>query len=1026
MPSIRRYVLLPLTFALALLPALAVARPVPAKLFQDLSWRFIGPYRGGRVDAVAGVAGHPGLGYFGAVDGGVFKTTDAGVTWQPLFQHEPVASIGAIAVAPSNPNVIYLGTGESTIRSNASYGDGVWRSDNGGKSWHHVGLDDSRHIGALLVSPTNPDDVLVAALGHVWGPNKQRGVFLTTNGGKTWHKTLYVNDKTGAVDLARDPDHPNSVYATTWNAHRTPWFQYPPVSGPGSAIYHSSDGGKTWHKLAMKGLPRNMQRIGIAVAAHTPGPRLYAIVSTGQHGGADSAANGSGVYRSNDGGASWTLVNHESRISGRGWYFGQIAVDPANPDVVYVPNTSLYRSTDGGRHFTAIKGSPDGDDMQRLWIDPKNPNHMITSADQGTAVTLDDGAHWSSWFNQPTAQIYHISVDNRVPFHVYGTQQDSGALEIPSRAIDGIITNQDWHPVSGGESGYVFPRKGDPSIVYGATFGGVVTRFNTKTQMTQRISPKPIVPFGANPEDMRYYFPWNTAFALSPFDANTFYLGAQAVLETTDAGRHWKPISPYLTRKHKNAQCGSAPTRQTAAQCGYSVIYALALSPVKHGVIWAGTDDGRVWLTTDGGKQWHNVTPRGLKRLGEWSRVDTIEADPRDPSIAYIAVDRHESNDTAPYIFITRDYGRHWRKAVNGIPQGDYVHVVRADPKRKGLLYAGTEQGIFVSFDDGRQWQSLQLNLPTTSVRDLVVHDDDLVAATSGRGIWILDDIEPLREASAALAGQAVHLYKPAPAVRFRLSLYPAEARPPELPHAANPPTGAIVDYWLGAKPSEPVMLDVYTAGGKLVRHYSSADKPAKMPPGNFPDYWKSPPNILPASPGAHRFVWDMHYMPPTWPGAHWGRPPVLHRTPRGPQGPLVLPGHYRVVLTVDGKRYEEPLTIEPDPNAHASPAALKANFDLALAIEDTIDRNAQLLRNSRAAETHARKHGHTGRARQIAKVLKQYELGHLNGQLSGLMGQLSGNDSAPNATLAQRATQLRAKSEKAKEALSALLVPGL
>ncbi len=1024
MPSIRRPILLALSLALAILPNVVFAQPVPSVLFHALSWRFIGPYRGGRVDAVAGVAGRPGLGFFGAVDGGVFKTTDAGVTWQPLFQHEPVASIGAIGVAASDPKVIYVGTGESTIRSNASYGDGIWRSDNGGKTWHHIGLDDTRHIGALLVSPKDPNDVVVAALGHVWGPNKQRGVFLTTDGGKTWHKTLYVNESTGAVDLARDPDHPNSIYATTWNARRMPWFQYAPVSGPGAAIYHSDDSGKTWHKLAMKGLPQHMGRIGIAVASGTPGPRLYAIVNGVQNASdPDHAGPSSGLYRSDDGGASWALVNDEDRIAGRGWYFGQIEVDPANPDIVYVPNTSLYRSTDGGKHFTAIKGSPDGDDMQRLWIDPKDPAHMITSADQGTAITLDDGAHWSSWFNQPTAQIYHISTDNRVPFHVYGTQQDSGALEIPSRAIDGIITNNDWHPVSGGESGYVFPRKGDPSIIYGATFGGVVTRFNTKTQMTQRISPVPIVPFGADPDSMRYYFPWNTAFALSPFDADTLYLGAQVVLKTTDAGQHWEPISPYLTRKNDKAKCSSPPTRQTAAQCGYSVVYALAISPAKRSVIWAGTDDSRVWLTSDGGKHWRDVTPKGL---GRWSRVDTIEADPHDPATAYVAIDRHESNDTAPYIYITRDAGRHWRKAVKGIPQGDYVHVVRADPKRKGLLYAGTEQGLFVSFDDGRQWQSLQLNLPTTSVRDLVVHGDDLVASTSGRGIWILDDIEPLREASAALAEKAVHLYQPAPAIRFRLSLYPAESRPPELPHAANPPTGAIIDYWLGKHPSGPVTLDIYASDGKLVRHYLSTDKPARMPAGNFPDYWKSPPNILSATTGTHRFVWDMHYMPPTWPSPQWGRPPVLHRTPRGPQGPLVLPGHYRVVLTVDGKRYEKPLIIKPDPNADASPAALKANFDLALAIEGTIDRNARLLRSSRAAEAHARKHGHSHRAEQIAHVLKHCKLKHANEQLSGLMGQLAGNDYAPNPAVAQLAAKLRNESQQASDALAALLIPGL
>lgn len=1004
--------------------ATCTAYAMPSSLMDGLSWRFVGPYRGGRVDAVAGVAGQPSIGYFGAVDGGIFKTTDAGVTWKPLFQHEPVASIGALAVAPSDPNILYAGTGESTIRTDASYGDGVWRSADGGKTWQHVGLDDTRHIGSLLVDPKNPDDVLVAALGHVWGPNRQRGVFLTTDGGKTWHKTLYVDEDTGAVDLARDPARPDSVYATTWNARRPPWFQYAPEQGPGSAIYHSTDGGRTWHKLAMKGLPSRMGRIGIAVAPGTKGPRLYAIVSTGENGGgANSAGRRSGLYRSDDGGASWTLVNDASRIAGRGWYFGHVVVDPKNPDVVYIPNTSLYRSTDGGRHFTAIKGSPDGDDMQRLWIDPSDPDHLITSADQGTAISLDGGAHWSSWFNQPTAQIYHISVDNRVPFDIYGTQQDSGALMIPSRAIDGIITNQDWHPVSGGESGYVFPRNGDPDIIYGATYGGVVGRFNMRTQMSQRISPIPIVPFGATPSQIPYYFPWNTALALSPFDADTLYLGAQAVLETTDEGKRWQAISPYLTRKRKGADCRGKPTLKTAAACGYSVVYALAASTVAHGTIWAGTDDGRVWLTTDGGRKWRNVTPDGLPR---WSRIDTIDPGHHDAGTAYIAVDRHEVDDFAPHIYATHDGGRHWRAAANGIPPGDFVHVVRADPKRKGLLYAGTERGIFVSFDDGRHWQSLQLNLPTTSVRDLAVHAGDLVAATHGRGVWILDDIEPLREADAGLVAKTAHLYEPRPAVRFRLSLYPAEARPPEVPHAANPPTGAIIDYWLGKEAHGPVTLDVYDHAGDLVRHFSSSEKPADMPPGNFPDYWKSPPYTLPAGQGFNRFVWDMRYSQPDWPHANWAGPPVLHRTPRGPLGPLALPGDYRVVLTVNGKSYSEPLTLRPDPNADADPAAMKANVTLALAMEDTIDRNARLLRSAKTAAANAGKAGKTQRAERIRATLKQYDLSGINGKLLGLMGQLSGNDAAPTPTLSRLAAKLRDRSHAARDALAGLLVPGL
>ncbi len=532
------------------------------------------------MDAVAGVAGKLNLGYFGAVGGGVFKTTDAGVTWQPLFQHKPVASIGAIGVAASNPQIIYVGTGESTIRSDATYGNGIYRSADGGKTWHHVGLDDSRHIGRLLVDPKNSNRVLVAALGHIWGSNEERGVFLTTDGGVHWKKTLYINAHTGAVDLARDPANPATVYATTWNAERTPWFQYPPQEGPGSAIWHSSDGGETWHRLAMRGLPAEMGRIGIAVADAHSGPRLYAIVSAGQSaGGANSAGKDSGVYRSDDGGASWKRVNDESRISGRGWYFGRIYADPQNPEVVYVPNTSLYRSTDGGVHFTAIKGSPNGDDMHALWLDPSDPSHMILGTDQSTSLSLDNGAHWSSWFNQPTAQIYHISVDNRVPYWIYASQQDSGALMIPSRGRSGIITNHDWQPVGGGgESGYIFPRKDDPSIIYGSGAGGEISSYNTHTQINTRISPRPSAPFGANPSAAGYYAPWNTAMALSPFDPNSFYAGVNAVVyKTSDAGNHWQAISPALTYQHKSAHCTGAPTRETAAACGYAVVYALAV-----------------------------------------------------------------------------------------------------------------------------------------------------------------------------------------------------------------------------------------------------------------------------------------------------------------------------------------------------------------------------------------------------------------------------------------------------------------
>ncbi|MEP7184510.1 MAG: hypothetical protein ABI767_01625 [Rhodanobacter sp.] len=1008
--------------AVLLVAGVATAQSVSPSLLNSMSWREVGPYRGGRVDSVDGVAGKPNIGYFGGVGGGLFKTTDAGVTWQPLFQHEPVASIGAIGVAASNPRIVYVGTGEASIRSNATYGNGMYRSNDGGKTWQHIGLDDTRHIGRLLVDPRDPARVVVAALGHIWGPNKERGIFLTSDGGKTWKHTLYVDAHTGAVDLARDPANPSSLYAATWNAERTPWWQYPPVDGPGSAIYHSSDKGATWQKLSSNGLPSDMGRIGVAVSDTESGPRLYAIVSAGNSlGGANQAGQGSGVYRSDDVGKSWHLINADPRLSGRGWYFGRIYADAKNPNLIYIPNTSLYRSRDGGAHFDSIKGSPSGDDMRALWMDPDNVDHLILVSDQGASVSLDDGTHWSSWFNQPTAQIYHIGVDDQTPYRIYGTQQDSGAMMITSRGLSGTITNDDWKAVGGGESGYLFPRKGDPSIIYGAGSGGDITSYNLRTNVTTNISPNPISSFGAVPTATSYYYPWNTAFVPSPFQADTLYMGAQKVLKTTDAGQTWHAISPLLTDKNVDAKCKGAPSRKTAAACGYSVVYALALSRVKDGVLWAGTDDSRLWLSQDDGVHWENVTPPGL---GPWSRVDTIDADPQDVSSAYVAVDRHQVDDFKPYIYITHDAGKHWRLAARGIPEGDYVRVVRADPARKGLLYAGTEQGIFVSFDDGHAWQSLQGNLPTTSVRDMVVHEGDLIVATSGRGVWILDDIEPLHEASAEIAQSQVHLYAPKPALRLRLGTYQGEARPPEVPHSANPPVGAIVDYWLGAGVSAPVTMTIYDASGSQVRRYSSAEKPTRMPLPNFPDYYTSPPNMLPASQGAHRFVWDLRYAAPA--GApHWGDPGVLERTPRAPIGPLVLPGQYRVVLTVEGKDYSAPLTVKADPDAGSSPTALAANVHFSLELRSDIDSNAKALQLAHAAVVSANKSGDRAKARRIEAQVESVGLRDVNMQLSMLLNQVMEIDTAPSPTVTGAADQLRDTSSKDRDALANMLAAG-
>ncbi len=1004
---------------LLLAACLVAAQPIPPSLLDSMSWREVGPYRGGRVDSVDGVAGKPNIAYIGAVGGGIFKTTDAGVTWQPLFQHEQVASIGAIGVAPSDPQIVYVGTGETSIRSNATYGNGVYRSDDGGQTWRHLGLGDTRHIGRLLVDPQDPNRVVVAALGHVWGPNKERGIYLTTDGGKSWKQTLFVDEHTGAVDLARDPAQPASLYATTWNAERTPWYQYSPVDGPGSAIYHSADNGATWQKMSLAGLPANMGRVGVAVTDTVAGPRLYAIVSAGSSlGGANQSGRGSGVYRSDDAGRSWRLINPDPRLSGRGWYFGRIYADAKNPDLVYIPNTSLYRSRDGGAHFEAIKGSPNGDDMRALWLDPDNAEHLILVADQGASISLDDGAHWSSWFNQPSAQIYHFSVDDEVPYKLYGTQQDSGALVIASRGHTGIITNDDWKPVGGGESGYLFPRKGDPSVIYGAGSGGTITSYDTRTHVTTNISPSPLRGFGALPTADSSYYPWNTAFALSPFHADTLYMGGQKVMRTTDGGRRWQAISPILTYKDTKAKCKGAPTRKTGAACGYSVIYALAPSRVKDGVLWAGTDDSRLWVTQDGGAHWDNVTPPGL---GPWSRVDTIEADPHDAASAYVAVDRHQIDDAKPYIYITHDAGKTWRLATQGIPDGSYVRVVRADPERKGLLYAGTELGIFVSFDDGHAWQSLQRNLPTTAVHDLAVHDGDLIAGTSGRGFWILDDITPLRTASAAIAQSQVHLYAPKPALRLRLGTYEGEARPPEVPHAANPPTGAVIDYWLAGNSNAPVTLTFYDSAGKLVRQFSSADKPVAMPTPNWPDYFMSPPTTLVATAGAHRFVWDLRYTPPA--GApRWGEPAVLGRTPRAPMGPLVLPGEYRVVLTADGKQYTQALTVLADPHAGGADAALAANVQLSLDLGAAIDRNSKLLADAKAAADAANASGDRAKAQHIEDQVGKSGLGRSTMQLTMLMNQVMETDVAPSPTVQEAANGLEASSDQARAAIGKVL----
>ena len=895
--------------------SLCTSLVVTPSLFSGMKWRLIGPHRGGRVLAVAGVRGQPNTFYFGAVGGGVWKSTNKGEVWTPIFDGVPIASIGALALAPSNPDIIFVGTGEADMRSDISFGDGVYKSTDGGRTWKHVGLRDSRHIGRILIDPKNPDIVLVAALGHAYGPNSERGVFRSTDGGETWQKVLYKNDDTGAVDLCFDPVNSSIVYAALWQTRRPPWSVYPPTNGPGSGLYKSADGGISWNQLTGHGLPAEpWGRVGVVVVPpRGNSQRVYALID---------AAEG-GLYRSDDAGETWSRVGTDARIRGRAWYFSGITVDPHNPDIVYVPNVALYRSTDGGHKFEAIKGAPGGDDYHDLWIDPDDSNRMIVGSDQGAVISVDGGKTWSSWFNQPTAQFYHVATDNQFPYQIYGAQQDSGTVGIWSRSNYGKITYREWTSVAGGESGYIVPDPVDPNIVYGGNTGGRVYRWNRLTGQSQDISPMPIRDWDADPAKEKYRFTWTSPMIFSPQDPHTLYFGSQFVLRTTDEGRSWKEISPDLSRREETQNHG--------------VVYTIAPSPLKAGEIWAGTDDGVIHLTRDGGKAWENVTPPALP---SWSKISLIEASPHNAGTAYAAIDRHRLDDYSPYIYRTHDYGKTWTQITDGIQAPAFVRAVREDPVQKGLLFAGTETGAYVSFDDGGHWQPLQLNLPVSPIHDLVVHGDDLVVATHGRSFWVLDDITPLRQLNADISNSEAHLFSPAVAMRVRPNVSDETPLPPEFPAGQNPPTGAIIDYYLKSVPEGDLLLEILDRDGKLVVQTSSSAPSVSRsePPPAFTSDWLRPREPLWKEPGMHRFIWNLRYP----------KPPALRHnytiaavsgedTPALPLGPQVLPGEYKVRLTVDGHSYTQSLIVKMDPRVTTSAAALARQFDLEMKISDAM-----------------------------------------------------------------------------------------
>jgi photosystem II stability/assembly factor-like uncharacterized protein len=903
------------------------AQTLDENSLKAMKWRQIGPFRGGRALAVTGVAGDPDTYYFGAVAGGVWKTTNGGLTWVPLSDKTGIMSVGAIAVAPSDPNVIYVGTGESCWRGDISYGDGMYKSVDAGKTWTHIGLEDSRHIARVIVHPANPDVVFVAAMGHAFAPNEMRGVFRSGDGGKTWNKVLFKDNKSGAIDLTFDPSNPHVLYAALYEASRTPWTAI--SGGPGSGLYKSSDDGVTWKRLDGHGFPSGvLGRIGVSVSG-ADGNRVYAIIE----------AEKGGIYRSEDAGETWQLINPDHRFTQRAWYFHHIFADPKSVDTVYVLNTSVYRSTDGGHTFNFVR-SPHGDN-HGLWIDPTHPDWMINSNDGGATISHDGGKSWTTQNNQPTAEFYHVATDNDFPYHIYGAQQDNSTVAIAERSDSGVIDQTNWYEVGGGESGFVVPDPTDSNIVYAGSYDGLITRFDKRNHQVQDISSWPLNPMGSGDADLKHRFQWTAPIAISPNDPKVVYHGGEAVFKTSDAGMTWTAISGDLTRNDKTKQqsSGGPLTQDNTSVEYYDTVFAIAESPLEKGLIWAGTDDGLVQVTRDGGQHWANVTS---KDFGDWSMISLIDPSPHSAGTAYVAVDRHRLDDLHPYLFKTSDYGKTWTKITTGLPDIGNAHVVREDPKRKGLLFAGTETGVYLSFDDGAHWQSLKLNLPTSPVHDLTIKGNDLIAATHGRSFWVLDDISPIRQMTAVSASADVHLYDPSTAVRFGA---PGFSLPPSVPVGANPSSGVIIDYFLKAAPKEQITLEVSDSKGKLLRKYSSK-KPAE---GANPDDEEAgisrPGGQLPTEAGLNRFVWDLHSEPPvTVPGTiGWGG---------RPEGPVVPPGTYQIKLTVAGKSSTASAEVQKDPRVSASQADLEKQQEFAQRIRDRVSAGNEAVNQIRSVRS--------------------------------------------------------------------------
>jgi photosystem II stability/assembly factor-like uncharacterized protein len=968
----------------------------PESAYSALQWRGIGPFRGGRAVAVAGVPGAPNVFYFGAAAGGVWKTIDAGATWKPIFDAEKASSIGAIAVARSNPDIIYVGTGEANMRGDVTWGGGVFKSVDAGKTWTDLGLTDTRQIGAVIVDPVDPNVVLVAAVGHAFGPNTQRGVFRSSDGGKTWNRVLYKNELTGAIDLAADPHNPKIIYAALWQVRRQPWnFS---SGGPGSGLYRSMDGGLTWSQLTGHGLPEGiLGRIDIAISA-VDSRRIYAMIE----------AKEGGLYRSDDAGAQWRRVSDDGRVRQRAWYFSKIYADPNAIDTVYALNTGMLRSVDGGKTFNLVSATHG--DHHALWIDPNNSNSLINANDGGASISLDGGNTWSTQDNQPTGQFYHVATDNRFPYYIYGAQQDNSNLAIASFDDEGVIGPRDWYPAGGGESGFVVPDPRNPNIVY-SDAENQYGRFDFRSQQSQNISPDPIDNSGHPASELEHRFNWTSPLMLSPHDPDALYAASEVLWKSTDHGMSWKIISPDLTRNDKTKQTASGGplTKDITSVEYYDTIFALAESPLRKGNLWLGTDDGLVQMTQDDGAHWRNVTPAAMPA---WSTVSMTEPSHFDTAVAYIAVDRHRLDDIAPYAWKTSDTGKSWVSIAAGLPPGAVVHVVREDPVRRGLLYAGTEMGVFLSFDDGARWSPLQHGLPVSPIHDLTVHGDDLVAATHGRGFWILDNLTPLRQAHAT-ADELV-LYSPATARR----LYYPDAVNTRRPVGANPPAGTVIDYVLPADASTELTMDIVNGKGELIRHLSSTKTNKEVQPPEWPDQIV-PSDLIPAHAGMNRLIWDLRYDDPAQiPGAFYQG--------EAPRGPIVAPAQYQLRLKLGDNTRTAALTVVADPRVANSDAAIAAKTALALATYhdiDTLHRAVNDIRARRKAlKSVPASSGLDAKLARIEETLVQVNMngseanlafpGMLNEQLAAFASSLEDADTPPTAQQQDLYTSLHEKLE--------------